>query len=225
MRGILHYAFCAMLAGDVEEAQRRLCELLGANDCGARIRYNSETSRVTVNLAGIDTSKNEGALLLGQLVDSPKVYNLTLGNAYLTAAGWKSLGREAIVNNSNTFDPPRFSFEKPASVRPPEGVDSLVAIDPATARYRDSEGRRVTLSSVIFHELAEAYSKVDLGKPYINFELGTLEKGRVVQTPTAFQRGAHNDAVEREIILRVQRPELQATGRAGDMLTRDSNPE
>jgi hypothetical protein len=81
----------------------------------------------------------------------------------------------------------------------------------------------VSLAALVFHELAEAYSKVDLQKPYIDFELGTLMDGMIGTTPIAFQRGAHNDAVQREIVLRSQRPDLQATGRAGDMLTRESS--
>ena len=47
--------------------------------------------------------------------------------------------------------------------------------------------------------------------------------GMMGMAPIAFQRGAHNDAVQREIVLRGQRPDLQATGRAGDMLTRESS--
>ena len=50
------------------------------------------------------------------------------------------------------------------------------------------------LAAIVFHELAEAYSKVDLQKPYIDFELGMMLHGIIVATPTAFQRGAHNDA-------------------------------
>jgi hypothetical protein len=207
------------LEGDVEEARRQLCELLGASDCASRIRFNQKGSAVTIDLAGIDSADNEGALLLGQLVHSRYVYSLTIGNQYRTAAGLKYLGSTAIVNNSNSFDPIRFRVEKPASVRPPEGVDALVAIDPFHARYRDSEGRRVPLAAIVFHELAESYSKVDLQKPYIDFELGTMLNGMIGVTPTEFQRGAHNDAVQREMILRSQRPDLKATGRAGDMLT------
>ncbi len=211
------------IEGDVDEAQKQLCELLGAGDCVSRIQYNPKTSAVTVDFTGIDRHSYEGALLLGQVVNSEYVYNLTIGNQYRSAAGFRSLGGDTIVNNSNTFDPPRFRFEKPASVRPPEGVDALIAIDPFNARYRDSEGRRVSLAALVFHELAEAYSKVDLQKPYIDFELGTMMIGKIGMTPIAFQRGAHNDAVQREIILRGQRPDLQATGRAGDMLIRESS--
>ncbi len=211
-----------LFGGDANEAQRQLCELVGAGDCDSRLRYNPEAGSITFDLAGIDTSQNEGALLVAQLAQSRKVYNLTIGAGYLTAAGWKSLGDEAIVNNSNSFDPPRFRFDKPAGVRPPAGVDSVVAIDPGQAKFLDSEGRKVPLSSIIFHELAEAYAKVDLGKPYIDFEIGEISRQIVVETPIRFQRGAHNDAVQREIILRNQRPDLQTAGRAGDMLTKES---
>ena len=211
------------IEGDVDEAQKQLCELLGTDDCVSRIQYNPKISAVRVDFTGIDRNSNEGALLLAQVVNSEYVYNLTIGNQYRSAAGFRSLGGDTIVNNSNTFDPPRFRIEKPAGVRPPKGVDALIAIDPFNARYRDSQGRRVSLAALVFHELAEAYSKVDLEKPYIDFELGTLISGMIGMTPVAFQRGAHNDAVQREIVLRSQRPDIQATGRAGDMLTRESS--
>jgi len=129
------------LSGDVDEAQKQLCGILGTGDCGQRISYSQDTNTITVDLTGIDPSKNEGAALSGQLVGSQNVYNLTLGNDYQTAAGLKSLGNDAIANNSNSFDP-RFGHDKSAGVRPPSGVDSLVAIDPANARFHDSKGLR-----------------------------------------------------------------------------------
>jgi hypothetical protein len=209
------------VAGDRNRIQDELCQLLGTTDCSSRLSYESRGRTIIVDLGGIDTSRNEGALLLAQIAGSRRVYNLTLGDRYLTAAGTESLAGEAIVNNSNSFDPPRFPYDKPASARPPAGVDSLVAVDPAIARFIDSEGRPVPISMIIFHELAEAYAKVDLGKPYIDFEIGSIVKGLIVETPVDFQRGAHNDAVQREIILRKQRPALGSGGRAGDMLTRE----
>lgn len=210
-----------LITGDVDEGKRQLCELLGVEDCESRIAVDPEAGAVAINFGSIDLSRNEGALLLSQLTRSEYVYNFTLGNEYRSAAGIRSLGGDAIVNNSNTFDPPRFRIDKPAVVRPPSKVDSVVAIDPAHARYRDSEGRPVRLSAIIFHELAEAYSKVDLEKPYIDFDLGSVGNQTIIATPAGFQQGAHNDAVQREIIWRNQMPHLQSTGRAGDMLRRD----
>lgn len=209
------------VVGDRNRIQEELCQLLGTTDCSSRLSYESRARTIIADLGGIDTSRNEGARLLAQIAGSRRVYNLTLGDRYLTATGPESLAGEAVVNNSNSFDPPRFPYDKPASVRPPAGVDSLVAIDPAIARYIDSEGRPVPLSMIIFHELAEAYAKVDLGKPYIDFEIGSIVQGSIVATPVDFQRGAHNDAVQREIVLRKQRPALESAGRAGDMLTRE----
>jgi hypothetical protein len=208
------------VAGDPNRIQEELCRLLGTPDCSSRLSYDSAAGAIVAGLDGIDTSRNEAALLLAQIAGSRKVYNLTLGDRYLSAAGPESLAGEAIVNNSNTFDPPRFPYEKPASVRPPAGVDSLVAINPSVARYVDSEGRPVPLSMLIFHELAEAYAKVNLNRPYIDFEIGSIMNGSIVETPVDFQQGAHNDAVQREFVLRKQRPALESTGRAGDMLTR-----
>ncbi len=207
--------------GDRGRIRDELCRLLDTTDCGSRLSYDSGAGAIVADLNGIDTSRNEGALLLAQIAASPRVYNLTLGERYLTAAGPASLTGEALVNNSNSFDPPRFPYDKPPSVRPPPGVDALIAIDPAIARYIDSEGRPVPLSMIIFHELAEAYAKVDSGKPYIDFEIGSIVNGSIVETPVDFQRGAHNDAVQRELVLRKQRPALESAGRAGDVLTRE----
>jgi len=68
----------------------------------------------------------------------------------------------------------------------------------------------VPLSSTIFHELAEAYAKIDMGMQYMNKQDG--------------MPGAHGDAVEREIRLRSQRPNMKLEGRAGDQLIRDPKP-
>ena len=99
----------------------------------------------------------------------------------------------------------------------------MVGISPAGARFRDSQGRLVPLSSLIFHELAEAYSKVDGGKPYSDFRPLHLV-GSTTLLIGLPERGAHNDAVQRELRLRAQRPNLQVTGRAGDVLIREPKP-
>jgi hypothetical protein len=55
------------IEGDVDEARKQLCELLGAGDCASWIGYNQQTGAVLLNFTGIDLTTNEGALLLGQL--------------------------------------------------------------------------------------------------------------------------------------------------------------
>jgi RHS repeat-associated protein len=208
------------IAGDVNEAQKQLCDLMGV-DC-KRITYDEKTNTITVDLTGIDLSQNEGASLVSQLVDSNNVYNLTLGDRVQTAGGPLSLGKDPIANLDRNPDS-RYGKGKSATDLPPARVDSIVGINPAGARFRDSQGRSVPLSSLIFHELAEAYSKVDGGKPYSDFQPLYLIGGTTLQLGHP-ERGAHNDAVQRELQLRAQRPNLQVTGRAGDVLIREPKP-
>jgi hypothetical protein len=204
----------------VNEAQKQLCDLIGG-ECN-RITYDEKTNTITVDLTGIDLSQNEGASLVSQLVDSSNVYNLTLGDSVQTAGGPLSLGKDPIANLDRNPDS-RYGKGKSATDLPPGGVDSIVGINPAGARFRDSQGRLVPLSSLIFHELAEAYSKVDGGKPYSDFQPLYLVGGTTLQLGLP-ERGAHNDAVRRELQLRAQRPNLQVTGRAGDVLIREPKP-
>src|SRR5262249_60183222 len=149
------------IEGDVEEAQKQLCELLGTGDCVSRIQYNPKISAIRVDFTGIDPNSNEGALLLSQVVNSEYVYNLTIGNQYRSAAGLKSLGGDTIVNNSNNFDPPRFRIEKPASVLPPTGGDELLAIDPSNAGDRDSQARLAPRPALGFQQPAAGVSRCE----------------------------------------------------------------
>jgi hypothetical protein len=78
----------------------------------------------------------------------------------------------------------------------------------------------VTSPSLAFHELAEAYAKIDGGKQYVDFQNLNVVNGTTVQIGSP-QQGAHNEAVQREFKLREQRPNLQSSGRAGDQVIRD----
>ena len=101
------------IEGDVDEARKQLCELLGAGDCASRIQLKPQSSAVVVDFTGIDLNTNEGARLLGQLVHSEYAYNLTIGSQYRTAAGLKSLGR---MQSSTTQIPsthPDFALKSP----------------------------------------------------------------------------------------------------------------
>jgi RHS repeat-associated protein len=73
------------IPGDVNEAQKQLCNIIGG-DC-SRITYDEKTNTITVDLSGIDLSQNEGASLLSNVVGSSNVYNLTLGDSVQTAGG------------------------------------------------------------------------------------------------------------------------------------------
>ncbi|MFN9296123.1 MAG: RHS repeat-associated core domain-containing protein, partial [Acidobacteriota bacterium] len=59
-----------------DQAQQDLCRILGGNQCADRISRNEKTGIVTVDLTGIDVSKNAGAKLLGDLTGSANTYDL-----------------------------------------------------------------------------------------------------------------------------------------------------
>jgi RHS repeat-associated protein len=194
------------ISGNVDEAQKQLCVLIGG-DC-SRISYNGDTHTITVNLTGIDLSQNEGASLLNDVVGSKNDYSLDLGSSMLTAGGLRSITNDDPINLDNRPDW-RYGKGKSAKDLPPAGVDDAIGIDPNSRQFRDSKGNVVPLSSTIFHELAEAFAKVDGGQQYVNRD----------GSP-----GAHDAAVQRELNLRAQRPNMKLEGRAGDQLIRDPKP-
>ena len=189
-----------------------------AGDAASHISIDSKTGTVSFDTKDLDVSKNEGALLVSQLVTSSNTYGFALGDTANTAGGPVSMAGNPVSNLDNTTDA-RYGSGKSPTDLPPKGVNDQVTINPKDANYKDTVGRSVPLSSLAFHELAEAYSKVDEGRPYADFQplvftLTTVSIG----SPEA---GAHNQAVLREFKLRDQRPNLQSAGRAGDTLIRD----
>ena len=86
--------------------------------------------------------------------------------------------------------------------RPPEGFDSMVAINPAARWFNLRANQIVPVGHITFHELAEAYAKVALGLDYLG---------------QGIRPGAHNVAMDREKILYLQRPG------SGIVLTSGSN--
>jgi RHS repeat-associated protein len=159
----------------------------------------SAGSKVTVTNGNIDVSQvtaadrqgNEGAQLVYELATSQNVYSYSEGNTINTAAGQRGLGTEAVVNLDNNADS-RYRNGKAAKDKPAAGVDCVVAIDP-TKPYFDQATRTLPVAhrAVAFHELAEAYAKVDGGLQYL---------------PQGSQPGAHDVAAQREKVLLQQRP-------------------
>ncbi len=201
------------IAGNLEQIKAQICDIVGTSDCSQRISYDQQTSTITLNLNGIDTSENEGALLLSQLVGSSSTYNLTLGSSFQTAGGTRALTGDTPNQNLANFDDRLGKLTQ--FQRPPSGVDDIVAIDPSRARFMDTSGRVVSLSSLIFHELAEAYAKIDLGLGYRDADVMSVIGGTVMMGIGGYQ-GAHMNAVDREVTLRIQRPYIRVSGRAGD---------
>ena len=161
----------------------------------ARAAGASEAGPYSAPLVVLDyILSNEGLLLLVQLTHAAHRYRLhigreapTFGSTVVVAGG---------MNLDNNFDsrinPYRRFGAKLDQERPPEGFDSLIAINPIARWYNLHASCMVPDGNIIFHELAEAYAKLELKLDYLN------QGSRV---------GAHNTAIERERRLKWQRPD------------------
>jgi hypothetical protein len=206
------------LSGDIATDTAVLCDIVGSENC-YRITIDEKNNTVSFDTTGLDLSGNEGATLVNQLVTSSDTYVFALSDTANTAGGLVKMANDPVSNLDNNPDD-RYGQGKTPTDLPPKGVADQVTINPNTAHFLDSQGRSVALMSISFHELAEAYAKVDGGKAYGDFQNIDVVNGTTLQIGPP-QQGAHNDAVQREKKLRKQRPNLQNTGRAGDQLIRD----
>jgi RHS repeat-associated protein len=206
------------LSGDLAADKAAICDIVGSDNC-SRITIDEKNNTVSFDTSGLDLSANEGATLINQLVTSSDTYGFALSDTANTAGGPVKLTNDPISNLDNQPDD-RYGKGKTATDMPPKGVADQVTINPNTAHFKDSQGRSVFISSLAFHELAEAYGKIDGGKAYGDFQNINVVNGTTLQIGPP-QQGAHNQAVQREFKLREQRPNLQNSGRAGDQLIRD----
>ena len=175
-----------------DQAQQDLCSVLGTSDCAGRISYDQKTQMVSVNLKGIDLSKNAGAQLLSDLTGSASVYDLAYGSTVDTQGGRINVN---FIENLDTNPDWRYGKGKQPTDLPAAGIADQVAFNWANVTPTSENSLRpADRSSVVFHELAEAFAKIDLGLPY-------MVKGQSGQ-------GAHHEAMEREKTLRRERPEL-----------------
>jgi hypothetical protein len=201
------------ITGDRAEALARLEWILGIEKADVfsvagdgRLQLNtallaeaagiSEVSPGSAPLVMLDyILSNEGLLLLVQLTEGAHRYRLHIGRKAPTFGGQVTVAGG--LNLDNNFDsrinPYRRFGVKLDQERPPGGFDSMVAINPVARWYNLRATRFVPDGHIIFHELAEAYAKLELGLDYLG------QGGRV---------GAHNVALERERRLKSQRPDL-----------------
>jgi len=136
---------------------------------------------------------NEGLLLLVQLAQSRHRYRLHIAQRAPTrGAAVEVVGG---INLDDNFDsrinPHRRMGKKLDNELPPDGFDSLVAINPVARWFNQKTNQVVPAGHITFHELAEAHAKLELGLDY----LGASD------TP-----GAHEVALQRELRLKAQRP-------------------
>jgi len=131
---------------------------------------------ITVDLTGIDLTKNEGASLLSDALSSNKVYDVKIGTSVDTKGGEISLipqlkgGRvqnDSMVNLDNN---PDVRYTKGDKQKPKNGVDDQMAFN---YDWRDKHSESTTKLKLApnwtstFHELAEAYAKVDGNMQYV----------------------------------------------------------
>ena len=199
------------LSGDIEEALLRLRWIAGSGN--EELLLVEDDGRVQLNLpllasrAGVVDGdspaaslrvvdfilSNEGVLLLVQLTQSAYRYKLHMGNRVATFHGVVTVNGS--INLDTNFDsrinPYRRLKKKLHTELPPFGFDSLIAINPAAQWFNTQANRFVQVGNITFHELVEAYAKVELEYEYL---------------PQGALPGAHNTAIEREIKLKAQRP-------------------
>jgi RHS repeat-associated protein len=69
------------ISGDLDEVKKQLAQMLGTDDAAKRIKFDEKTNTITVDLTGIDLTKNEGAQLLSDVISSNKVYDVKIGTS------------------------------------------------------------------------------------------------------------------------------------------------
>jgi SPOR domain len=154
----------------------------------------SEASLLQAPLAVSDyITRNEGLLLLVQITQGMHRYRLHIGRQAPTLG--ENVGVGGGINLDNNYDsrinPYRRSGKKLDCERPPAGFDSLVAINPIALWFNIETNSLVPVGHITFHELAEAHAKLELNLDY-------LAQGG--------WPGAHSIAIDRERILKAQRP-------------------
>jgi hypothetical protein len=207
------------LSGDMDEALARLRWIVGDENAGLITRDSEGRLRIDRRLlakaAGLGAarvedplqaaayiSSNEGLLLIIQIAEGRHRYRLHIGAQAPTRG--KTVEVSAGTNLDNNYDsrinPHRKHSEKLDIERPPEGFESLVALNPNTLWFNLRTNSLVAPGEIAFHELAEAHAKLELGLDY-------LDQGS--------QSGAHALALEREQRLKSQRPSAEIVLTAG----------
>jgi hypothetical protein len=198
------------LSGDIAEGLARLRWIAGKENADLIVMDRGEKVALDMGLlarlAGVgdggttDAMKvvdyvmsNDGLLLLVELIQGVNRYLLHIGSMAPTSGSEVKVSGS--INLDNNFDsrinPYRRNQRKLDMERPPPGFEALIAMNPNARWFNLPANRFVPVAHITFHELAEAHAKVQLGLDYL------------VQEPRA---GAHNLAIEREKLLKHQRP-------------------
>jgi len=135
-----------------------------AGPAGARLSIVD--GRLDVSKLTQEDLKDPGVRLLYQLATSSNVFVYSEGPAISTLAGERPV--DGAENLTCTFDN-RYRSGQPPSYLPPSGVHAIITINPCIS-WVDSatESRSVSLEAIAFHELAEAYARIELNMQYGN---------------------------------------------------------
>ena len=172
---------------DRERCMAVLVEIAG--EAGNRLSANARTRVVSLDTQGLDLSTNEGANLLNDLVTSSSKFGFSVGPTIETQGGTVQVD---YIKNLPLFEN-QFAHRLALDTELPKGVDAQVGFNPNHPQFTLRSNTNLELAvpfTVVFHELAEAYGKVDGGKG------GSYDAG-------------HNATIPRENRLRDQRPYLK----------------
>ena len=172
-----------------------------AGDAANRLSIDAKTGVVSFDTKDLDLSKNAGAALVNDLVGSKNTYDFSIGPTVMTDKGAVKI--DYITANLPTFG------DQPKGGNPPAGVSDIVALyfnNPKVTRGSNTNLQVAPEWTVAFHELAEAYEKIDGGKG------GSYAAG-------------HNAALQRELELRDQRPYLKEYNTGAGGPANSANPE
>jgi len=167
-----------------------------AGDAKDRLSMDAKTGVISFDTKDLDLSKNEGASLVNNLVGSKNTYDFSVGPTIMTDKG--PIRVDHIGTDMANL--PAFGDQRQIG-NPPAGVSDILDIyfnNPNMTRVSNTNLQVAPEWTVAFHELAEAYEKIDGGKG------GSYAAG-------------HNAALQREMTLRDQRPYLKQynTGAGG----------
>jgi RHS repeat-associated protein len=186
-------------SGDRAADYRDLCNIAG--DACDRLKIDEKTGNVTFDAKELDLTKNEGAALLNDLVGSKNTFEFSEGPTVMTDKGPAKI--DYLVANLPAFG------DQPRVGQPRAGVSDVVGLNFTNKNMTRASNTKLSVAptfTVAFHELAEAYEKIDAGKGD-NYAVG------------------HNATMAREERLRDQRPYLQEVNHGSGGPANSPNPE
>jgi len=173
-------------------------------DARDRISMDAKTGVVSFDTKDLDLSKNEGASLVNNLVGSKNTYDFSVGPTIMTDKGTVRIDKIGL----DMANLPAFGDQHGIG-NPPLGVSDVLGLNlnnPKFTRVSNTNLKVAPEWTVAFHELAEAYEKIDGGKG------GSYADG-------------HNAALQRERTLRDQRPYLKEYNTGAGGPANSQNPQ